>query len=383
MEASKGLLVSPEAAKALSIGLLREWWLTATQALVDAAGSETALKHMKPYFVHMGKAGAINISAMTGTAAPSTDVQRKDWPMSPFIQKSAVGGNFGKVFRASDETAITELTECETKGNSKEACICLCSYCMGAGAEENYSKMEYVLLESLSAGDPNCKWLSKWRGRQSLVAPTEEFLTHEFDELPPGFTEELSEYLGLSVAGEAWVLATRAFVDFAGPEEAARKLSFYMRHSGLSVGTRIATEFDLHDADAGTLAKIMMLLNNLHKREGTVTLDGDEVRGSATKCPFSDAPREVCLQYEAFCNGICEAINPAHEFAYTKTMTNGAPECTWAIRKKGQHRVEVVKEEKLKANALKALTMKYAQGEISKKEYDEMRTILEDIDTER
>ena len=376
MELSKGLPVSPEEAKALSIGLLREWWLTATQALVDAAGSETALRHLKPYFTHMGKAGAINVTAMTkGTWL--------DRPMEPFLQKSALGGSPGRIFRAGDGTNITELLECETRGSSKEACICLCSYAMGAGSEEVNSKMEFMLLSSLSSGDPDCKWLNKWKGRQALVAPTEEFITHEFDELPPGFTEELSGYMGLSMTGEAWVLATRAYVDFAGAEEAARKLSFYMRHSGLSVGAKIATEFDLNGVDAGILAKIMMMLNDLQKREGIVALDGDVVLGSVTKCPFSDALPEVCVQYEAFCNGICEAINPAYEFAYTKTMTQGGSGCAWAIRKKGQSRDEVVGEKKSKVGTLKALTMKYAHGEITKMEYDEMRTILEGIDTER
>jgi len=42
----------------ISSGLLWEWWTTATQALVDAVGTEDALKALRPYYINANNAGA-------------------------------------------------------------------------------------------------------------------------------------------------------------------------------------------------------------------------------------------------------------------------------------------------------------------------------------
>ncbi len=49
--------------------------------------------------------------------------------------------------------------------------------------------------------------------------------------------------------------------------------------------------------------------------------------------PFSQAPPDVCLQYEAFFRGVCEAVDPDFEFAYDRMMSDGDETCHWVIRK--------------------------------------------------
>jgi hypothetical protein len=49
------LELSDEAKKELTIGLLREWWIVATQAFVEKTSSEIALKALRPYFIHNGR----------------------------------------------------------------------------------------------------------------------------------------------------------------------------------------------------------------------------------------------------------------------------------------------------------------------------------------
>ncbi len=59
-------VLSEEDRQEISLGLLRDWWMTATQAFVDTAGSETALRHLRPHFINAGKAAAYAIISITG-----------------------------------------------------------------------------------------------------------------------------------------------------------------------------------------------------------------------------------------------------------------------------------------------------------------------------
>jgi hypothetical protein len=363
MGQNQPLAITEEEKAELSIGLIREWWITATQMLAEVAGSEKALELLKPYFVNMGKAGSINIRTLTKGAV----VGRLT---GGWIQRCAVGGISGQTFRAGDGTSIEELLECKTEGKSREACICLCSYCMSAGAEEWNSNWEYVLLESLSLGDLKCKWLTKWKARPSLVAEREEFISHEFDALPEEITDDIAEYLGLSMVGEMVVNCTKAFIDFAGSGEAVKKLKAKMESSGISVGKRLASKFEVHELDTTAIINIFILLNKIHQREGSLSASHEYAEGTITKCPFSDAPNEFCHLHESFCNGICEAIDSTYEFSYDRMMTKGDKACHWTIRKKG----EVAKESG--ETALELLKKRLVKGEITPEQYRQLMDIL-------
>jgi hypothetical protein len=348
----------------LSLDILREWWLTATQALVDAAGSERALELLKPYFTHMGKAGAINIKSMTG-------INWDEQPIGAFIQWCAVRGTRGRVFQAGDGTIIFELLECQTKGVCREACICLCTFTMGSGSEEANPKLELVLISSLSSGDPDCKWLSKWKNKPALVAPREEFVRHEFDRLPEAFSDDFADFLGLSMLGEAVVNCTRAFIDFAGPEVTVKQLSPKIRGLGKSIGTMFASYPEFQGKGVSEISEILFLIDKMLQREEGQDTSQERAARTITKCPFSDAPIEVCLQYESLCNGICETINPDYQFTYDRMMTKGEKTCHWTIRKKREQGKDKAKGEAPSDDPAKILAIRYAKGEITKEELEE------------
>jgi len=355
--------LTKEELRLLSFGVLREWWLSATQALVDSAGSEKALEHLKPYFLHMGKAGAININAWT-------DSFMRDRPSGAWIQRCAVGGKQGRIFRAGDGTVIEGLVECETMGKSREACICLCSYCMSSGSEETNSKMDYVLIGSLSTGDPECRWLIKWKNRMPMVAPTEEFLTHDYDEFPKVINEDLIEYLGLSMLGESVMNCTKAFIDFVGPDETMKALSGHMRRSGQSLGKMFESLCEGHEADTVALSGAFELLNKIHQREGHLSTSLDGVEGTISKCPFSDAPNEFCHLHESFCNGICEAIKPNYTFSYDRMMTKGERSCHWVIREQEPRDAATSEESERFKDIAKNLALRLSKGEITLEEFE-------------
>ncbi len=93
------------------------------------------------------------------------------------------------------------------------------------------------------------------------------------------------------------------------------------------------------------------------------------------ECPFSQAPPEVCIQYEAFFKGVCEAIDPEVEFVYDRMMSDGDPSCHWTLKRKRAPAsqgasVEVLDEEDM----VKKLKWRLTNGEIG---IDEYRTLLD------
>jgi aryl-alcohol dehydrogenase-like predicted oxidoreductase len=85
----------------------------------------------------------------------------------------------------------------------------------------------------------------------------------------------------------------------------------------------------------------------------------------------------MCLQYEAFFNGICEAIDPDYEFAYDRMMTDGDESCHWAIRRKaGRAPIEAPSTPSDDEDMLKALKWRLTRGEITLEQYQQLRAVL-------
>lgn len=367
MGQNQHLELSEEEKKELSIGLLREWWVTATQALVDTAGSETALRYLKPHFIHAGRASVDLFSSLTGIAGPKNIKNAQG-----NIGATMFDGIWGPGYIADDGSFIGELFDCATKGSCKEACIAQCSY-DACNMEELDPSYEMSLTRSLSWGNKSCQWLVAKKGKMPQVKPTEEFLTPPHLMIKPEFlpSEEMKNFMAHAYLGELWVMTTKAFVEQAGSEKALERLRFYMRHSGMSLGIRLADRLNAHQRKVDSVVDLVSLIQDLHQRKGEVRRETDYTEYEIKECPFSGSPPEICLQYQSFFNGICEAIDPSYEFAYDRMITKGDKTCHWTIRKKGEQTKEKLKDEVPSDDPAKILAKRYAKGEILKEELEE------------
>ncbi|HTY46938.1 MAG TPA: SHOCT domain-containing protein [Methanomassiliicoccales archaeon] len=362
--------------KEFSIGLLREWWIAATQCLVDAVGSEKALALIKPHFVHAGKAGGHVFQKISG--GKKDDIRSSQMGMGMAFAMTTAG-QWG-VYVADDDSTIGEMKDCATEGQCREACIAFCDYGICAAHVEVSPSYEMRLIRSLAFGDGSCMWLSCRKGTRPKVEPTKEFYP------PTGFrppfvpSEELSEYLSLAWLGEVWLLPTRAFIEEAGWDVAMRKLMSYMRHSGMSTGIALARRFGYDEGHVDSSAHEIQLIRSLHNMREDVIRSEDSIEGTVEECPFSSSLTEACSQYEAFCNGICEAIAPGFEFSYDRMMTKGDKTCHWTIRKRAAHdqvhRQSNAEQEESK-EMLKALKWRLAKGEITEDEFKRHRELLD------
>jgi hypothetical protein len=371
MGQDQSLELSEEEKKELSFGLLREWWLAATQALVDEAGSETALKNFKPYFINTGVAGACNIQKIMNIDAEEL-IHRA---ITIYGYQLILGYTKLRIYEADDGSFIWEMLGCATSGISKEGCLCLCEITPNAFIGELRDAGNALLAKSISFGDPSCQMLFTTNGKKFKVSAKDEF---ELKKLPIPPNDELNEFFALSMIGEFWSNATRGFIDFAGSEKALDRLRFHLRHSGLSFGIRMSEWFSARERGFLSIIEMIKLVQHLHKRKAILTINTESAEGQVSECPFSSSPSEICMQYEAFFNGICEAIDPDYEFAYDRMMTKGDTACKWTIRRKRELAKEKPKEEAIPGDWAKILATRFAKDEISEEEFIRKMTLLKE-----
>lgn len=369
-----GLSLSKEEERDLSIGLLREWWITSTQALVDTIGSEAALRRLKPYFVHAGKAGGLVFQEMSG-------IQSND----PMASENGMGlafevmmeGKWGPISIDEDGNFTADFFDCATLGLNKEVCISCCDYSTCNCHKEISPAYEMRLIKSIGFGDSECGWITYKEGAKQPIPSREGFrvlVDHRPSYVP---SEELKEYLCHAWSGEFWILVTRAFIDSIGSEKALERLRFYMRHSGLSVGIQMSNRFKGIERKVVSIVDIVKMVQSLHERKVVVQEGADRAECIVEECPFaSGAPQEICHQYEAFFNGICEAIDPSYEFSYDRMMTKGDQTCHWTIRKKKDHADIGASPESTLEPPLEILKIRLARGELSLEEYRELKKEL-------
>jgi hypothetical protein len=374
MAESIKLHLSSEEQRQLSIGLLREWWITSTQALVDTTGSEAALKHLRPYFVHAGKAGGLVFQNLSGIL-PKDLVGTESGMGEAF--SVMMEGKWGGLAFGKDGSFSIELRNCETKGHNKEVCISCCEYSICNAHMEINPDYVVELAETLSKGNLSCKWLNYKRG---TTPPKIKDLVAKPDFKAPFVPdEELCNYLSHAWGGEFWILATKAFIDSVGSENALERLRFYMRHSGLSTGIMLSDRLKGHERKLESITDMVELIQTLHQRKGSCHGGNERADGTVDECPFaSGAPPEICYQYEAFFNGICEAISPLYEFKYDRMMTKGDHTCHWVIAKKGTGLINAEQKTSSSDSSVELLKKRFATGEISEDEYRRMKKVLDE-----
>jgi hypothetical protein len=363
MGQNQSLELTEEEKKELSTRLLREWWIVTTQALVGEIGSKEAMTYLRPYVINSANASAINIKLLT--KLPTEDAGQIMGLWNGIVHAVLVQGR-RKIKTSSEDLAFADITDCAIGKRCWEICQDVCVTGASRGSIELNPNFETEMIKSIWWGDEFCCFRTWKPGTDSSLPP--------LIEIPiPELSPELSTFLELAYMGESWVIATRAFIDALGTETTILRLRIEMIKSGQSIGERCIEKLTANENGIG---HFIHLFNELHNKKESCTFNDNSVKCEVLECPFSSSPPEICLQYEAFFNGICEAIDPSFEFAYDRMMTKGDKTCHWTIRKNGEVAKEKAKEEPTSDEPIKRLTNKYIDGEISKEEYEEKMAII-------
>ncbi|HTY48015.1 MAG TPA: hypothetical protein VMB46_10180 [Methanomassiliicoccales archaeon] len=361
--------MSEEEKNELSVRLLREWWLTTTQAFVDNAGSEVALKHLYPYWKIIGMVGADRYY----DSERHFENNLKDAVLCTIYYPNMIH-EAELVAKVGHQEALVRIEGCATGGACREACICYCQYAGGNCFEEMVrreglpSGLEWNLTRSLSFGDGSCEFRVK-NGETFDSEPLDDISTCQFSAKERLFWQ-------LAGYGEFWVVSAKAFSDWAGPEKAMDVLGHYMRMSGLSIGGRLAKKIGESSSNQETLTNIVSMICRAHQKSSNLEENGVGTVQEICKCPFSDSPKEICEQYQTFFNGICEAIDPSYEFKYDRMMTKGDGTCHWTIKKKGARAEKGLSPSTDQDEMMKKLKWRLTNGEITPEQFRQLRDLL-------
>jgi hypothetical protein len=348
-----------------SVDLFWEWWVACSQALVDNIGPEKALKALRPYYLNANSAAA----QICGDYFKEITKDPDFFAMMGIFSSEAWFGSKSSM-RTSGSLWVLDNYGCKTNGECKELCQMTCKELMDNQAQFADPEAFAVLEKSLCRGDDHCR----------ILFGTKEGMT---DYSPEGMREIRHPKLNdlefrsfqVQYLSESWVFTTRAIIDQLGSRSAAENLRSYMRHSGLSYGLSVAKDLKEEERGIQLIGRIIGALNDGHMRKGSRSMAGDLIEEEVWECPFSQAPPETCLQYEAFFNGICEAIDPSYEFAYDRMMTDGDERCHWAIRRR-RTAPDAPQEEGPDDELLRRLKSRLVEGEITPEQYRQLKGLL-------
>jgi hypothetical protein len=347
----------------LRINLLRDFWIKATMALTDTIGAKSALDVLTPYFIHHAKYTESLILSSQIKFSTMEEIFNGFASGNQMVNRTKVSGEL------REKGVLYKATDCATKGASSVACICNCRLTSEPVLEDFNSEYRIMMNQSLSEGDPLCSW---------TIAKKERLYTTDLgskiaDLEPPSVDKSVADEAASQILGEFWSISTRAFIEAVGQEKTREILTERQRTFGKECAVNIIA---ISGSERGTVegaGRAVGFLNEVFQMKGDDTsLRLNIIGREISECPFSGSPVEVCAQYEAFCNGICEAIDPSFEFVYDRLMTKGDKTCHWTISKKG----ESSKEKATEDDALKTLRLRFAKGEITTEQYRQLRDIL-------
>jgi len=347
--------------KQLSLNLLREWWLTTVQALTDIAGLDTAIERLTPYQTNAAIAVSRNLPLILNIQERSLQTAAY---LSIFNYSALFATNGGDYYISRGKNEIVSVgNDCITKGNVPAVCKTLCDAGNRTMVESFCPDYDLRLVTSLGSGDESCTFI--WRDKKGI---DDEDKT-ERPRKEPVIDVNMKNELAPQFFGELWTFATRAFMDFSNDQSMIEKLATCMHNSGVSTGMRLIEKYGAFtDNESKTLLFESLWL--MHHPRNRFVRSSSTLECTVEDCPFSGGPVELCLQFDSFFNGICEAIDPDYEFVYDRMMTKGDKTCHWTIRKKGETRGEKSKEEPSLDDPIKRLTNKFIDGEITAEELE-------------
>jgi len=271
--------------------------------------------------------------------------------------------------KVCEKGAVGESRNCLFKEASPEFCMFISHYSSEGVADALNPDYECIWTHHETSGDPYCRYVFKKKSDPISVL---DDLGKTLFELPSfQMPKEQCQAAALWANGHFLHDISKAFADLHGEEKAREVLGANAWRIGNEMGVWLAENSEELRNDVVVIGKLVRSMENaLGQRDNFVVISKNEVTNEITDCSEQVLYGEVCKQYESFFKGMLNAINPDYEMTYDKMITHGGDKCHWTIRKNADPKKTI--------EPIKALKLRYANGEISEVEYRNMKKVLEE-----
>jgi hypothetical protein len=318
-------LIDHEVRSDLASGLLAEWWFITVETLLEVVGSERTLDLLRPHFVHGGRAASHVLCDRLGWHSKDLVTICRFLSYAHFLLRRDVG----EIMVSGADEGLVIFRSCALEGQPVEGCVAVCYYLTQGAVEEMSPEYAGDLASLRKNGDPYCAKRARRRGSKDAPASDPSWTSYEGSY--PEMTLEERNYFSCAYLGEIWLMGIRALIDGVGSKEACALLVPRMRAKGMAMGATWKERFDLGN-DEEDAASLVDFFNTVLGQNG-LPLRYDPSRPGKVigECPFSESMPEVCVQMEAFYDGVCQAFAPGSRFRYTRMLSKGYDSCGWTI----------------------------------------------------
>jgi hypothetical protein len=349
---------------------MADWSISIFMEMLSSCGAYRTIEAIKPYSKHSGMAASLNAKDRF-SLTPNTI----DSVYHPIIMICGLvyDGDYNEI-EIHERGAVSEVSLCPYTAAPPEFCVALSHNFIIGICETMGPDYDIIYTQHLTEGKPTCRAVYVKKGdRQSIddLGPIIRYVPKI--DLAPHEKRSLTINIRMTVLDDV----VKGAEDLFGQSNVQERLTPIMENNGMKAAGLLA---EIDNEKNSNLVRILGLLNDAMGQKNEISLVGDEIRGETFSCPFNDRDvAHACHLFEAVCNGVCKKVDPRFEFTYYSKMTRGDKTCRWAVRKiRPPTEKQLVLSEEKKKNALKALALKYAGGEITKTEYDELRKMMVD-----
>ena len=355
--------------------ILSQGTIACFRAFLEASGPTVTINAIKPFSKHCGMALACNARKSLGFTGNGLEEVAM-----PFYWMGYGLANRDASLDVFEKGAVVRFSDCLLKNGPPEICVAFSHFIVDGISESINPRYEYIYTHHLTT-DTRCQCVVREKGSHGDPYELGRFIKKVPDIALP---EEEITFLRNNVIGESWSIVTNAFVNVHGSERMLELVKSDMCEIGRSIGLCIQ---EMMDTGVDEPVNLQYAIDCIYKALGNHPLNPNQVgrkgSGIVLDCPFKDSPIELCKQIEMIITGICKVIDPEIIFSYSSQKEIDKEGCEWVINRPGTldtEKIEAKRKQNHSNKALKALTVKYATGEITKLEYDRMVRIIESED---
>ena len=299
------------------------------RSLMSEVGTNRALEAIRGY----SKVWGINAANMAKQRFGLKGSELEDVALPYYLYHCASSFGHIKPLEIRDGKAVVELYACpamQIPNCPPEICIALSHYIAEGICEATNPDYEIIFTHHIANRDDCCRYVVKKKSMNvDLTNPGNLQKT-----IPLNLSQEEIFTLATFVAYSMVNMFTSASIQLIGSERTLELALPQARAVGNNVGKKLMGELN-SIGDIQIIGEKLDLFGSWYGRIGSpATVNGPILEKKITECPCKGSPIEVCMQFEAVANGICEAINPDYSLALDRRMSEGESCCHWIVRKK-------------------------------------------------